>query len=315
MSELVFVGIDVSKAQLDIAVRPQQRTWSVTYDEQGVTELVETLRQLGPQLIVLEPTGGYEGRVVAALALAGLPVVVVNARYIRHFAQAAGILAKTDRLDASVLAHYAAALRPMVRPLPDAQTREMAALLTRRRQLIDMRTAETNRQECTTARVRCEIDTHIAWLDKRLVALDKELTAAIKTSPLWREREDLLQSMPGVGPGLARTLILHLPELGQLDRWQVAALIGVAPLNRDSGTLRGRRGTWGGRASVRNVLFMAALSAIHYNPVIKSFYERLRKAGKRHKVAMVACMRRMLTILNTMVRNNTHWHAQPISMA
>lgn len=309
MSQAVFVGIDVSKARLDVAIRPVQQSWSVTNDDDGIAALVNQLRTWDPQLIVLEPTGGYEHRLVAALAVAPLPVVSINARVIRRFAQATGVLAKTDRLDAAVLAHYADAVRPAVRPVPDAHRQDVEALLIRYRQLVDMRTAESNRQENASRRIQREIATHIVWLDKRLAALDDELKTAIHNGP-WAQQDELLQSVPGVGPGLARTLILHLPELGQLERRQIASLVGVAPLNRDSGTWRGRRSVWGGRSEVRSVLFMAARSAIRFNDVIKEFYERLRRAGKRHKVALVACMRRMLTILNAMVKTNTHWKCQ-----
>ena len=304
----VFVGIDVAKAQLDIALRPTGERWTVTNDEPGIATLVTRLQEIAPQLIGLEATGGYQRAVVAALAAAALPIVVVNPRKVRDFAKATGQLAKTDGLDARAVAHFAEAVRPTPRPVPDAQTEELRALLARRRQLIAMRTAEHNRLEHAPHRLRADIEAHIAWLDQRVAALDNDLDTTLRASPVWRERETLYRSVPGIGPVCARTLMLDLPELGTLSRQRIAALVGVAPFNRDSGTLRGSRTTWGGRAHVRAVLYMSTLVAVRYNPVLKQFYERLRTAGKVAKVALTACMRKLLTILNAMATHQKPWH-------
>jgi transposase len=308
MSEAeVFVGIDVAKRHLDLAVLPSGEHWRQEYTEAGLSAVVERLGLLQPTLILLEATGGLELLVVGALAAAGLPVVAINPRQARDFAKATGRLAKTDALDAAVLARCAAVLRPAVRPLPDAATRELAALLTRRRQLVEMLTAEKNRR-CTAAGVvRAELDEHIRWLEQRLQHSDTNLAQRVKASPAWQSKADLLQSVPGVGPVLATTLLAELPELGTLDRKAIAALVGVAPLNRDSGTKRGQRAIWGGRAAVRAVLSLGAFVASRWNPVIKAFYERLRAAGKPPKVARAACMRKLLTILNSMLRDQTTW--------
>ena len=246
-----FVGIDVSKATLDVAVRPSGQTWQVLYDDAQVEALVEQLTDLAPTLIVVEATGGLERIVVAALGAAGLPVVVINPRLARDFAKATGRLAKTDRLDAQVLAHYGEAIRPSLRPLPDADTQQLRALVARRRQLMDMMTAEQSRLSSAPARIRDAIAHHITWLQQQVASLDDDLDGMLKASPLWRERDDILQSTPGVGPVLSRTLMSHVPELGALNRKEIAALVGVAPFNRDSGTWRGRRTIWGGRATVR----------------------------------------------------------------
>jgi transposase len=307
-----FVGIDVAKAQLDIAVRPSGERWAVPNDATGIGTLVERLQPLHPTLIVLEATGGLERAATAALATAGLPVVVVNPRQARNFARATGQLAKTDALDARALAHFADVIRPTPRPLPDAQTQELRALLGRRQQLIGMRTAEQNRLAGTRAYLAQDIEAHIAWLNARIATLDDDLETLLRASPLWRENDDLLQSAPGIGPVCARTLVLELPELGTLTRQQIAALVGVAPLNCDSGTLRGRRLIWGGRAHVRTVLYMGTLVATRYNPRIKAFYERLLAAGKVKKVALTACMRKFLTILNAMLRHRTPWQSQEV---
>jgi transposase len=304
----VFVGIDVAKAQLDIALRPTGERWTVTNDEPGIATLVTRLQEIAPQLIGLEATGGYQRAVVAALAAAALPIVVVNPRQVRDFAKATGQLAKTDGLDARAVAHFAEAVRPTPRPVPDAQTEELRALLARRRQLIAMRTAEHNRLEHAPHRLRADIEAHIAWLDQRVAALDNDLDTTLRASPVWRERETLYRSVPGIGPVCARTLMLDLPELGTLSRQCIAALVGVAPFNRDSGTLRGSRTTWGGRAHVRAVLYMSTLVAVRYNPVLKRFYERLRTAGKVAKVALTACIRKLLTILNAMATHQKPWH-------
>jgi len=303
----LFVGIDVSKERLDTALRPSSERWATPNEARGISTLCRRLQPLAPALIVLEATGGLELPVVGALAAAGLPVVVVNPRQVRDFAKATGQLAKTDILDAAVLAHFAEAVRPPVRPLPDAATQALDALLTRRRQLLDMRTAEQNRLGSAPQPVRKEIQAHLTWLDRRLAHLDTELGRTIRESPVWRAQDDLLQSVPGVGPVLARTLLAGVPELGTLNRKQIAALIGVAPLNRDSGTKRGRRSVSGGRASVRAVLYMGALTASRCNPVIQAFYARLRAAGKATKVALTACMHKLLLILNAMVKHQTPW--------
>ena len=303
----VFVGIDVSKDRLDVALRPSGDRWAVANEEPGLATLVERVRGLSPTLIVLEATGGLEAPLTGALAAAGLPVVVVNPRQVRDFAKATGTLAKTDALDARILAQFAEVIRPALRPLPDAATQALSALLARRRQLIGMRTAEQNRLGPAPPPLRKGIRAHIAWLARQLARTDDDLAQAIRESPVWRDKDDLLQSTPGVGPVLATTLMASLPELGTLSRQQVAALVGVAPLNRDSGTLRGRRRVWGGRAQVRTALYMAALTATRYNPVIRAFYARLCAAGKAKKVALTACMRKLLTILNAMLKHRTPW--------
>ena len=303
----VFVGIDVAKAHLDIALRPTAEGWRVANDDAGIAPLVARMQDLQPALIVLEATGGLEVPVTAALTAAGLPVVVVNPRQARDFAKATGRLAKTDALDARGLAHVAEAVRPAPRPLPDAQTQALSAQLARRRQLLDMLTAEKNRLGSAPPTIQADIQAHIAWRERRLAALNDDLGNALRASPVWREQDDLLQRTPGVGPVLSHTLVADLPELGTLSRQQIAALVGVAPLNRDSGTLRGKRTVWGGRAQVRAVLYMSTLVAVRYNPVLHIFYERLRRAGKAPKVALTACMRKLLTILNAMSKHRTPW--------
>lgn len=314
-AEPVFVGVDVAKAELVTALRPGEEAWTVPNDEAGVQEL---LRRLGPQrptLVVLEATGGYERGVVAALASAGVPLVVANPRQVRDFARSTGQLAKTDRIDARILALFAERVRPEPRPLPDEATRTLDALLTRRRQILEMLTAERNRLEHAVAAVRRDLLQHIRWLERRLRDVDHDLDRTIQSSPVWRAKDDLLRSIPGVGPVTSRTLIGDLPELGMLNRKQIAALVGVAPLARDSGTLKGKRLVWGGRAPVRAVLYMAALVASRCNPAIKAFYQRLVAAGKPKKVALTACMRKLLTILNAMMKTNTAWRtgAHPLS--
>ncbi len=303
----VFVGLDVAKATLDVALRPSGETWSVANDEAGVTSLVERLRACGPTLIVCEATGGFERAAVAALAAAGLPVVVANPRQVRDFARATGQLAKTDRLDAGILALFAERVRPSPRPLPDATAQLLDAVLTRRRQLLEMLTAEKNRLGFAPKPLHRGIQAHIRWLERQLDDVTKELAALIEASPVWRAKDDLLQSVPGVGPIVSSTLLGELPELGTLSHKQIAALVGVAPLARDSGTLRGKRMVWGGRASVRTALFMAAMCGRRWNPALKVFYDRLKTAGKPTKVALIACARKLLTILNAMVRDNSRW--------
>ncbi len=302
-----FVGIDVSRDRLDVAVRPSNAIWAVANDAVGIEDLVTRLRAVAPAGIVLEATGGLEAAVAAALAAAGLPVAVVNPRQARDFAKATGQLAKTDVLDARMLARFAEAIRPQVRPLPGAEQRRLAALVARRRQVVEMLVAERQRLARALPAVRARVAAHVAWLEAELAGLDGELADAIQASPLWRARDDLLRSVPGVGPVLSRTLLAALPELGHLDRKQIAALVGVAPLTRESGRLRGRRGIWGGRAEVRRVLYMAAVVAVRCNPTIRAFHERLVVAGKRPKVALVACMHKLLLILDAIVRSGEPW--------
>ena len=312
----LYVGIDVSKATLDVGLRPMARGWSVANDEEGICELERRLRALSPALVVLEASGGLELPLVASLGAAGLPIVVVNPRQVRDFARATGKLAKTDALDAQVLALFAERVRPTPRPLPDADALALSSLMARRRQLVGMLVAERNRLDRALPPVRPGIQEHISWLEEKLKELNGELSHTLRTSPLWREREDLLRSVPGVGPVVTLTLLAGLPELGTLNRKQIAALVGVAPLNRDSGVLRGRRTVWGGRAPVRTALYMATLVATRFNPVIRSFYHHLCSVGKPKKVALVASMRKLLTILNAMLKHGTHWdpiHAQAFS--
>jgi len=300
-----FVGIDVAKAELEVVVRPSGARWTVTNNAAGLAQLQERLQASAPSLIVLEATGGYEVAVVAVLATAALPVVVLNARQVRDFARATGRLAKTDAIDAGVLAHFAEVVRPPVRPLPDAMTQSLQAWLMRRRQLVEMLLAEEQRRSRAPRPIQRQIDQHVRWLRAQLGAVEKDLAQTLRESPVWREKDNLLRSVPGVGPVLTTTLLGDVPELGQLNRKQIAALIGVAPLNRDSGTYRGRRAVWGGRARVRATLYMATLTAARYNPVIRAFYERLVAAGKPKKVALTACMRKLLTILNAMIARAT----------
>lgn len=307
--EALFVGIDVSQDRLDIAVRPSGERWSVANTPGAFGALIKRIQALPPTLVVLEATGGLEAAVVAELAYAGLPVAVVNPKRVREFARASGQLAKTDQLDASVLAHFAEAIRPPVRPLPSPESDQLAALVTRRRQVLDMLTAERNRQRTAPSAMRQRIAAHIIWLESEEHELDDELRRFIDQNPTWHATDDLLQSTPGVGPVTAMTLVADLPELGHLDRQEIAALVGVAPMNRDSGSKRGKRRTQGGRAHVRSVLYMAALSASRCNPVIRTFYERLLQRGKEHKVALTACMRKLLVILNAMVKNQEPWRS------
>jgi len=306
----VFVGIDVAKAQLDLAQRPEGPGLSAANTESGIATVVAHLRIVKPTLIVLEATGGLERPLVRALVDATLPVVVVNPRQVRDFAKATGQLAKTDALDAQVLARFAQAVRPALRPVPDAPTQELAALIARRRQVVEMLTAERNRLGGAPKRVQRRIQVHLNWLTAELARAGDDLDQAIRNSPIWREQEDLLQSVPGVGPVVTRTLLAELPELGTLNRKQIAALVGVAPLNRDSGMLRGRRMVWGGRAQVRAVLYMGAIVAARFNPVLRAFYQRLRAAGKAKKVALTACMRKLLIMLNAIMKHRTPWRTE-----
>ena len=312
--EARFVGIDVSKAQVDVAVRPTGKRWTLPYDETGIEGLIPQIVDLGPALVLLEATGGLELPLVAALAAATLPVVVVNPRQVRDFARATGTLAKTDALDAGVLAHFADAVRPEVRPLKDAETQVLNSLTARRRQVMTMLVSEKNRLGTAIGAVSPRIEAHIAWLEQELSDLDQGLPQTLRRSPVWREKDDLLRTVPGVGPQLSLTLLAHLPELGTLDRKQIAALVGVAPYNRDSGALRGKRAVWGGRSRVRAVLYMGALVASRHNPAIRDFYQRLLAAGKPKKVALVASMRKLLVTLNAMLKHGYPWRdmTQPV---
>jgi transposase len=302
-----WIGIDVAKAWLDVASSADDRGWRVANDAAGIAALVTELVARTPRLVVLEATGGHETAVAAALSVAGLAVAVVNPRQVRDFARATGKLAKSDALDARILALFAQRMQPPARPLPEATTHELAALLARRRQLLEMRTAEANRRPTLTARLRPALDAHVTWLSQQIADLDRELERTLRASPVWREKEDLLRSIPGIGPVVARTLLAELPELGTLDRQQVAALAGVAPLNQDSGQRQGKRRIWGGRAPVRAALYMAVVTAIRCNPVIRPFYHRLTEAGKPVKVALVACMRKLLTMANAILRDGVPW--------
>lgn len=306
--ERLFVGIDVAKQQLDVHIRPTDESFRLGRDDAGLTELVERLQRLAPVLVVLEATGGYEITVAAALGSAGLPVAVVNPRQIRHFARATGTLAKTDALDARGIARFAEAIQPVARPLPTAEAQALAERVARRRQLNEMLGAERNRhQQVRDPRLQRRIATHIRWLTQALADLEADLDDSIRSSPLWRETDNLLQSVPGIGDVTAYTLIADLPELGRLDRRKIAALVGIAPINRDSGTLRGRRMIGGGRPMVRCVLYMATLTAVRFNPVIAHFYQRLIAAGRPKKVALIAAMRKLLTILNAILRDQRPW--------
>lgn len=311
----IYVGVDVSKDHLDLACRPTNQISALANDPAGIAELVEQMKLLQPQLIVLEATGGLERPLVLTLAAAGLPVAVVNPRQVRDFARATGQLAKTDRIDAAVIAHFGEAIKPEVRPLSDDFTQQLDALVTRRRQLLEMLIIERNRLSSTISPLRSNVKQHIDYLQKLLDELDKQLDQMITNSPIWKAKDDLLQSTKGVGPVLSRTLLAELPELGRLSRQQIAKLVGVAPLNNDSGKRSGRRSCWGGRASVRAALYMGALVATRWNPAIKEFYQRLLAKGKPKKVALIASMRKLLTILNAMVKHSTPWDAnlvQPV---
>ncbi len=313
LSTPVTVGIDVAKARLDVATRPSGEQWHVPNDEAGIQALIARLQPLQPRLIVLEASGGWELLVASSLAEAGLPVAVVTPRQVRDFAKAIGQLAKTDTLDAQVLARFAEVVQPSPRPLPDAAQQALSALLVRRRQVLGILTAE--RQRLGTARPpgRGRIQAHIRWLEQELAALDNELDGTIRGSPIWREQEALLRSVPGIGPVTAVTLLAELPELGRLDRKRIASLVGLAPLNCDSGTWRGKRIVWGGRGRVRRTLYMAALVASRHNPVIRGFYEHLLAAGKPKMVALTACMHKLLIILNAILAHRTPW--QPTAAA
>jgi transposase len=305
----VFVGIDVSKDTVEVAVRPSGEYKGFANNDEGLADMVAWIEAFSITLVVLEATGGYEMGAARMLAGKNIPMAVVNPRQVRDFAKATGKLAKTDAIDARVIARFGEAVRPDPRVLKDEETLKLDALVARRRQLIEMHTAESNRLALAPSWTRHEIREHIDWLEHALDKVDDEIKKFLKNSPFWREKENILRSMKCVGPVTASTLIAELPELGSLTGKQVAALVGVAPLNWDSGLFRGKRCVWGGRASVRAALYMSVLNGIRYNPVLKEFYQRLRSSGKLHKVAMTACMRKLIVILNAMMKNKTCWQA------
>ncbi len=310
LSSPAYVGVDVSKDRLDVHVRPSGQVFAVARDSHGLEQLANKLRALAPALIVLEATGGFEVAVAAALVSAQLPLAIVNPRQIRDFARATGRLAKTDALDAQVIALFAERIRPEPRPIADADSQILAELIARRRQVIEMIGMESNRlRQARDLRVQRAIEAMLKTLKAQLAVLDRDTNDTVKGSPAWREADELLTSVPGVGEVTARTLIADLPELGQLDRRRVAALVGVAPINRDSGQMRGRRLIAGGRTEVRNALYMATLSATRWNPVISKHYQALVERGRPKKVALVACMRRLLGILNAIVRTKAPWQS------
>jgi len=304
----VHAGVDVSKSSLDIAVYATKQQWSFPNNDKGISQAVSLLASLNPTLVVLEATGGLEVPLVAALGVARVPVAVVNPRQVRDFAKAIGRLAKTDALDAEVIAHFAAAVNPAPRPLPEAMAQELTAIISRRRQLQQMITAEQNRLHTARKSMAQRIRMHVSWLEEELASIDDDLGRMVRESPAWRGKDDLLQSVPGIGPVTSTSLLAGLPELGSLDRKQIAALVGLAPFNRDSGTLRGKRTIKGGRTHVRGALYMPTLVATRFNPVIRSFYQRLLSAGKPKKVAITACMHKLLTILNAMLKHGTVWN-------
>jgi transposase len=305
--DTIVVGIDVSKERLDVHVRPAGTVLSYSRDAAGIDALIGELGGLALQLIAVEATGGFEEVVVASLAAAGLPVVVVNPAQVRAFASAIGRRAKTDPIDAAVIAHFAEATKPQVRPLPDAATQALADLVTRRRQIIQMIVAEGQREKRASPRARKSIMRLLKTLRAELADLDTEISETVRGSPLWREKEDLLASVPGVGPVTVRTMLAELPELGSLDRRKIAALVGLAPFTRQSGKWRGKSFIGGGRASVRAALFMAAMTAMRWNPTLRTFHHRLRAAGKPKMVALIAVARKLLTILNAILRDKTKW--------
>ena len=307
MENKTYVGIDVSKNTLDLALHGELKTRNFTNDQPGIEKIVKLLKSLSPTLVVLEATGNYEFPIVAELGVGGVPTVVVNPRQIRDFARSAGVLAKTDILDARIIAWFAAAMQPAPRPIPEMEAQDLGAIIARRRQVVEMLTAEKNRLGNALKAVKPRIRAHIVWLEKELDDINASLRQKVKDSPVWQENDKILQSVPGVGPTLSTTLLAELPELGNLNRKQVAALVGVAPLNRDSGTMRGKRTSWGGRKTVRKALYMATLTATRFNPLIKRFYERLCTAGKVKKVAITACMHKLLTVLNAMSKNRSCW--------
>lgn len=305
-----YVGIDIAKDHLDVAVRPEGKVWTIPNNEACIEELAMQIKDLDPELVVMEATGGLEEKVASTLAINDLPVAVVNPRQVRDFAKSTGKLAKTDTLDAKVLAHFAEAIHPKPHFLSDEQSKKLKSLVNRRRQIIEMQVSEKNRTRLCDKNVREKIIEHIDWLEKSLKEVDIEIAQAIQESPIWYEKEKLLKSVPGIGKVTSSVLLASLPELGTLDRKSIAALVGVAPFNRDSGNMRGRRAIWGGRAPVRCALYMATLSSVRFNPLIKGFYHRLILAGKPPKVALTACMRKLLVIVNSMICSSTSWRYQ-----
>ena len=303
----VYAGIDVSKEYLDMAILPVGEMKRYSNDEAGIEKLSLRIKRLAAQLVVMEPTGGLEAPLAGALTAEGINVAVVNARQVRDYARATGKLAKTDKIDALLMAEFASVIKPEVRKLRDEETEEIKANVSRRRQLLEMLKAEHNRLAIARKHLKPHILSHIEYLKKEIADIDRDLRQRIEGSPIWRVKDNLLQSIPGVGKVLSATILAELPELGKLNRRKIAALVGVAPFNRDSGTMRGKRSVWGGRASVRSVLYMATLVSTRFNPVIKSFYERLLAKGKAKKVAIVACMRRLLTIMNAILRTQKAW--------
>ena len=311
--EQIFVGIDVSKNQLDVAIRPGDAFFPISNDDQGIADLVRRLADLNPRLILLEASGGYEILAAAALRQADLPAQIINPRQVREFARSTGRLAKTDKIDAAVLAYFAQLLQPPLRPWPEALQQELAALMTRRRQLVEMLVMEKNRLGTAhSPKVRKSLQVHLQYLTTQLQELEQDLNDFIRRSPLYLEKDQLLQSVPGVGPLTSQSLMAWLPELGALNRKQIAALVGVAPFNRDSGKMRGRRTVWAGRKQIRSSLYMATIAACRFNPTIRNFYQRLLQAGKRKKVAITACMRKLLTILNAVLKHHKPWAYAPV---
>lgn len=315
MSEMTverFVGIDIAKDTVDVCIEPDTEVMHIAYDHKGVATIRQRLKAVSPTLIVMEATGGLETRLASELAAIGLNVAVINPRQARDFAKATGQLAKTDQVDAAILAAFARAIRPQARAIKDADTRALDDMVSRRRQLIDMRVQETLRLGTTASKAMLKsLNAHIAWLDKRIAEIDTNLTQRLRTSDVWRTKDDLLRGIPGVGVVTTLTMLAKCPELGQLNRREIAALAGVAPLAKDSGKHRGKRFVWGGRADVRAVLYMATVSSMRFNPRIKPFAERLKLAGKPTKVVIVACMRKLLTIMNSMLKNSTPWTPIP----
>ena len=312
MEEAVCIGVDVAKSTLDVAVTDSEEARQFANDDKGISQAVSYIAGFRPAMIILEATGNLELPLAAALQADRMPVVVINPRQVRDFARATGALAKTDTMDARILALFGARVKPEIRPLPDKNARDMRSLLTRRRQLVEMLTSEHNRLFQTREDIRLGVEAHIKWLEEALSDINDDLERRIKRSPSWLEKDNLLKSVPGIGKVVSSTILIDLPELGSLNRRKIAALVGVAPLNRDSGTMRGRRTVWGGRAKLRSTLYMAALVASRCNPIIAAFYQRLVNAGKAKKVALVACMRKLLTILNAMMRTMTAWQPEPI---
>ena len=308
VGQAVYVGVDVAKNTLDVAISNGVEVRQFPNDHKGINQTVEYIKGLEPAGVILEATGRLEMPLAAALQAERLPVVIINPRQVRDFARAVGALAKTDAIDARILAQFGARVTPQIRPLPNKKVRELGGLITRRRQLIEILTAERNRLSIADEGVRPGIEDHIHWLEEALSDINADLDRRIKNSPSWREKDELLKSVPGVGRVVASTLLIELPELGCLNRRQIASLVGVAPLNRDSGAMRGKRTVWGGRAKLRAALYMAALVATKYNPIISAFYQHLLEGGKTKKVALVACMRKLIVILNAMVKSMTPWH-------